>query len=162
MRLTRAAICFCLCLPIAPVRGAADELLDQLATCRVSWLDFKNDPEQAKKFADAIQSGFVQKPRSPAWTPKKSVTVVGLPVVEIFPESVGMGVGFSVTVEANFDKARAHLEKAAGKTLKDCESDEGMRSCGLEIGDKRTLMLMAGENGKSKTSLLGCYYFYAR
>ena len=145
-----------------PAAEAADDLLDQLATCRVSWLDWKNDPVQAKKFVDTIEGAFVQQPRSPAWTPKKKMTIVGLPVVELFPESVGMGVGFSVTVEANFDKARAALEKAAGKTLKDCESDEGMRSCGLEVADKRTLMLMAGDSGKSTTSLLGCYYFYAK
>jgi hypothetical protein len=64
-----------------------------------------------------------------------------------------MGVGFSLTVEANFDKARAEFEKLAGKTFKTCESGEGMKSCELEVGEKRTMMIVAGENGKSKTTL---------
>ena len=28
--------------------------------------------------------------------------------------------------------------------------------------DKRTLMIVSGDNGKIKTTLLGCYYFYAK
>ena len=104
----------------------------------------------------------MQQPRSPAWTPRKPILLGGLSVVEAFPESVGMGVGFSLTVEANFDKARAEFEKLAGKTFKNCETGEGMKSCELTLADKRTLMIVAGDNGKSPTTLLGCYYFYAK
>jgi hypothetical protein len=37
-----------------------------------------------------------------------------------------------------------------------------MRTCELEIGEKKTILLMAEDNVKSKTTLLGCYYFYAK
>ncbi len=37
-----------------------------------------------------------------------------------------------------------------------------MRTCGLEIGDKRTVMLMAEDNPKNATTLLGCYYYYEK
>ena len=121
-----------LCLAATPARGAADDLIEQLATCRVSWLDWKNDPVQARKFGETINAAFTRQPRGPAWTPRKPIVIGGLTVIEAFPESVGMGVGFSLTVDANFDTARAAFEK------------------------------LAGDNGKSKTTLLGCYYFYAQ
>ena len=73
-----------------------------------------------------------------------------------------MGVGFSLAVDASFDKASAEFEKLAGKTFKNCETSEGMKSCELTIADKRTLMILGGDSAKSKTTLLGCYYFYAR
>ena len=73
-----------------------------------------------------------------------------------------MGLGFSLTVDASFDTARAAFEKLAGKTFKTCESGEGMKSCELAVAEKRTLMIVAGDNGTSKTTLLGCYYFYAK
>ena len=163
MRLGTVAAVLCLALSSGLSSAPADDLLDQLVTCRVSWLDWKDDPVQGKKFADAIHAGFVQQPRGPAWTPKKPVAVLGMPVVEAFPESVGMGVGFSVTVDASFEKARGQMEKSAGKTFKECDSGEGMRTCELPIAEKRTLFLLSGESGKGKTTtLIGCYYFYAR
>ena len=162
MRILFSAALLSLCLAATPASGAADDLIEQLATCRASWLDWKDDPVQARKFGDTINAAFTPKPREPAWTPKKPIVVGGLKVVEAFPESVGMGVGFSLSVEGNFDTARAAFEKLAGKTFKTCESGEGMKSCELEVAEKRTLMIVAGENGKSKTTLLGCYYFYAK
>jgi hypothetical protein len=162
MRLPLRLAILSLCLAATPAFGAADDLLEQLATCKVSWLDFKDDPVKARLFGETIKGSFVQQPRSPAWTPLKPVTLGGLTIVQAFPESVGMGVGFSLEVEAPFDKARAEFEKLAGKTFKTCESGEGMKSCELAVAEKRTLMIVAGDNGKSKTTLLGCYYFYAK
>ena len=37
-----------------------------------------------------------------------------------------------------------------------------MRTCGLEIAEKRTLMLMAEDSPKATTTLVGCYYFYEK
>jgi hypothetical protein len=151
-----------LSLSATPASGAADDLLEQLATCQVSWLDWKDDPVQGRKFGEAITTAFTQQPRSPAWTPKKPVVAGGLKVVEAFPESVGMGVGFSLSVDATFDTARAAFEKLAGKKFEACETGDGMKSCELRIAEKKTMMIVAGDNGKSKTTLLGCYYFYAQ
>ena len=93
--------------------------------------------------------------------PKKPATVISFAVVRVYPQRVGMGVGFSVVVSATFDKVRAQIEKTIGKSLKNCESGEGMRTCELEVAEKRTVTLIAGETGKTKHTLFGCYYFYA-
>jgi hypothetical protein len=162
VRILFSAALLSLCLAATPVSGAADDLIEQLATCRVSWLDWKDDPGQARKFGEIINAAFTPQPRGPAWAARKPIVVGGLKVVEAFPESVGMGVGFSLSVDANFDTARAAFEKLAGRTFKTCESGEGMKSCELTVAEKRTLMIVAGENGKSKTTLVGCYYFYAK
>ena len=37
-----------------------------------------------------------------------------------------------------------------------------MRSCELEIADKRTFMMMAPDNQKGSGTLIGCYYFYEK
>ena len=73
-----------------------------------------------------------------------------------------MGVGFSVTVDATFDTARTNLEKALGKPLTKCETSDGMRTCELDIAEKRTLMLMASDDPKASETLVGCYYFYEK
>lgn len=150
-----------LVLAFAPL-PAADESIDRLATCQTSWMDFKDDPIQTKKFAQTFNAGFERKGNDGSWVPKKPATVIGLPVVRVYPQSVGMGVGFSVVVDATFDKARAQIEKTIGKSLKNCESGEGMRTCELEVAEKRTVTLLSGETGKTKQTLLGCYYFYAK
>ena len=82
--------------------------------------------------------------------------------MQVFPESVGMGVGFSIVVDATFDKTRRTLEKTLRKPLKKCEVSDNMRTCALEIGEMRTFMLMAEDNAKSTTTLLGCYYYYEK
>jgi hypothetical protein len=115
-----------------------------------------------KKFFDHFQSDFSGNESDPFWNPKAAKSIVGLRIKQAFPESVGMGVGFSVTVDATFDEARRRLEKLLGKSLNKCETGDNMRSCGLEIADKRTVMLMAEDNPKSATTLIGCYYFYEK
>ncbi len=162
MRFLLSVALVSLFLASTPAFGAVDDLIEQLATCRVSWLDWKNDPGAARAFGETINAAFTQQPRGAAWTPRKPIAFGALRIVDAFPESVGMGVGFSVSVEANFDKARAEFEKPAGKTFTTCESGEGMKSCELMVAEKRTLMIVAGDNGRSKTTLLGCYYFYAQ
>ncbi len=79
-----------------------------------------------------------------------------------FPDSVGMGVGFSVLVGARFDEARARVEQTVGKTLDRCETGDGMRTCSLEIAEKRTLIVMAAEDPAANDTLIGCYYYYEK
>ena len=144
---------------------AADNLsIERLATCQDSWLDWKeSDPVQLKKFAASFQSDFLRKEKDPFFVPKSNQTVVGLPVAQVFPESIGMAVGFSVVVNADFDRTRTSLAKKTGKSLGKCEPpSDNMRTCELEIGEKKTILLMAEDNVKSRTTLLGCYYIYAK
>jgi hypothetical protein len=37
-----------------------------------------------------------------------------------------------------------------------------MRTCNLELAEKKTIVLMAEDNPKSVTALFGCYYLYAK
>ena len=148
---------------VAPAGAVDDVSIERLATCRDSWVDWKmNDPAQLKKFFDHFQSDFSRSESDPFWNPKIAKSIVGLRIKQAFPESVGMGVGFSVTVDATFDEARRRLEKLLGKSLNKCETGDNMRSCGLEIADKRTVTLMAEDNPKSTVTLIGCYYFYEK
>ena len=150
------------CALVPTTAGAADNLLDRLVTCQDSWYEGKDNPAQMKQLAETFNNSFKQQDRDPAFLPKAKVQVLGLSVVRAYPESVGMGVGFSIVVDAPFEKAKAALEKAAGKALAMCDSGDGMRSCELEIAPKRSLVVMSGENGKSKSTLIGCYYFYEK
>jgi hypothetical protein len=49
-----------------------------------------------------------------------------------------------------------------GKTLAKCEQGDGMRTCGLELGEKKTLTLMSGEAPDISHTLVGCYYYYEK
>ena len=150
---------------VAPARATDNPSIERLATCQDSWVEWKSsDPARLKKFADSFLSDFSHRKDTDAFfVPKSSQTVVGLPVAQVFPESIGMAVGFSVMVNANFDKTRTSLEKTIGKSLQKCDPpSDNMRTCGLEIGEKKTILLMAEDNPKSTTTLFGCYYFYEK
>jgi hypothetical protein len=151
-------------LVAVPLAGAADNLtIERLATCRDSWIDWKeNNPGMLNQFIQYFRSGFAHKESDPFFIPTSTQTVVGLPVTRVFPESVGMGVGFSVWVNASFDQTKIALEGKIGRSLKKCESGDNMRICSLELGEKKTVTLMAEDNSKSTTTLIGCYYFYEK
>jgi hypothetical protein len=150
---------------VTPAQAADNPGIERLAMCQDSWFEWKSsDPARLQKFVESFQSDFSRKKATDAFfVPKSSQTVAGLPVAQVFPESVGMAVGFSVVVNANFDRTRTSLEKKIGKSIKKCEPpSDNMRTCELQIGDKKTILLMAEDNPKSTTTLFGCYYFYEK
>ena len=143
---------------------AADDLaVERLATCQDSWLDWqKNAPEQLASFGDHFRSAFRRSGNDPYFVPKTQSAIAGFRVLRAMPDSVGMGVGFSVVVAASFDDAKQTLEHKLRRTLGKCESGDGMRACELEIGEMRTLMVMAEDSSKSAETLIGCYYLYEK
>ena len=151
-------------LALQPAHSArpVEDLIERLATCQDSWRDWKDDPVQTKNFVDLFRGAFDHEGEGGSFTSSQTLTVVGLPVVRVYPQSVGMGVGFSVVLDATFDTARAHAEKVVGKKLGGCESGEGMRTCDLEIAKERTVTLLAGEHDEHHETLLGCYYLYEK
>lgn len=157
-----ASVIFVLLVVVSSAQAADDLIIERMATCQDSWLDWKNDPAGLKKLSASIRSSFLQKQGAPFLVPKSKQTVVGLPVVQLFPDNIGMAVGFSVIVDANFETTRKSLEKKIGKAFKKCETDDNMQSCELEIGEHKTITLMAEENVISKTTLIGCYYYYEK
>ena len=165
MSLRFAAGGLALALPFvfAPALAADDPGIARMATCRDSWFDWQNkDPARLKAFGDRFRASFVPKGDEGYFVPKTDATVAGLNVLRVYPGSVGMGVGFSLFVDAGFDKTRDALARLTGKRLDKCETGDGMHSCELEIGPKRTFMLMADDNPKSHRTLIGCYYFYEK
>jgi hypothetical protein len=151
---------------ILPARADATDNTDveRLATCQDSWFEWKaSAPARLKNFADRFQVGFTPTGSSGGFAPKSSQTVAGLPLAQVYPQSVGMGVGFSVVVNANFEATKVALEKRLGKRISKCEPpSDNMRTCELEIGEKKTITLMAEDNPKTTTTLFGCYYFYEK
>jgi hypothetical protein len=152
-----------LLLVVTPAWGADDISLARLATCRDSWFDWqKSDPASLKVFALHFQTGFSRHDNDAFFVPKSRTEIAGLRVTQVFPDSLGMGVGFSATVAAKFDDTRRRLEKMLGKPFVKCDTSDGMRACELQIADKRTVMMMAPDNPRSTSTSIGCYYFYEK
>jgi hypothetical protein len=146
-----------------PALAADDDALARMALCKDSWTDWqKSEPTKLKAFADSFHAHFSPHDNDPYFLPKAKVAVMGINVSQAFPGSVGMGVGFSLTLDATFDDTRKATEKALGKALQKCESGEGMRNCELGIAPQRTVMLMAEDKPGVGHTLIGCYYFYEK
>ena len=148
---------------LRPALAADDDALTRMALCKDSWAEWsKSDPAKMKAFAEHIGAQFEHEGNKPFALPKANVSVLGLRVLRVFPDSVGMGVGFSLSVDATFDDTRKAVEKALGKPLGKCESGDGMRMCGLELAPQRTVTLEAEDKPSAHDTLIGCYYFYEK
>ncbi len=143
-----------------PAVAADDPILLRLATCRDSWFEWKDDAAKAAPFVQLIQTRFTPGEQG-AVLPKGPIRVLGFPVAQMFPQSVGMAVGFSVLVEGHADKVRAAFEKQLGHAIR-CETGDGMKSCEYKIAEKKSAVLMTGDDGRASTTLVGCYYFYEK
>jgi hypothetical protein len=119
----------------APAIAADEPQLQRLATCKDSWFEWKNDKAKQSRYVDFIKARFVQIEHGGAYAPKVPTTVFGLQVSQVFPGTVGMAVGFSMIVNADFAKARKIFEKQLGHLMK-CESGDGMKTCKFQIEDK--------------------------
>ncbi|HUO90030.1 MAG TPA: hypothetical protein VMU08_12705 [Rhizomicrobium sp.] len=147
---------------LAPARAAEDAAITRLATCQDSWSDWsKTAPGKLKALGEHFRAGYAEKEGEAFFVPKKETSIAGLRVVQAFPGNVGMGVGFSLTVDAGYDRTRAVMERLLGKRLVKCEASDGMHSCELDIAPQRTFTLMAADNDKNHT-LVGCYYYYEK
>lgn len=148
---------------VLPAVAADDAGLTRMTLCQDSWIEWtKSAPKTFEAFRGRFMDQFAHHDNNPYWLPKADVSVLGMPIAQAFPDSVGMGVGFSLTVDASYDKARAALEKALAKKLVHCEASDGMKSCELEVAPQRTITLMAGDSPKSQQTLIGCYYYYEK
>ncbi len=152
-----------LLLGAAPAWGADDARVENLALCRDSWLDWqKTDPAALSAAAAYFRSAFAHKDADAFAVPKSPMTIAGLKIAQVFPASVGTGVGFSVLVDATFDVARRAVELKLGKPLGQCGTGEDMRTCGAPIAAQRTLVLLSGDPPNDRTTLIGCYYLYEK
>jgi len=160
-RALAATLLFALIVWTSAPRAAEDPTLLRLSTCQDSWLEWKNEPARIARFADTFERQFTPAKEPAAFEPKAPMTMLGHSVVHVFPQSVGMGVGFSVLVNAPFAQARQSFERQLGRPMQ-CSTSDGMKACELSLGEKKTAMLVAADSPGSKTTLLGCYYYYAQ
>ena len=149
-------------LAAAAAHATGEPNLESLATCRDSWLDWKDDKARSAKFTEDLRAHYTyQQDRGGFLVPKAPASVLGLPLARVYPESAGMAVGFSVLVSGGFEAARKAVEKALGKPLKCDDKGEEMLTCELVRGAKKTVFVMA-EDKTAKSALIGCYYFYEK
>jgi len=149
-------------LVVATAYAAGEPNLESLATCRDSWLDWKDNPARGAKFVEDMHTGYTYKQdRGGFLVPKAPRSVLGLSVAGVYPESAGMAVGFSVLVNVGFDAARKAVEKTLGKPMKCDDKSDEMLTCERELGAKKTVFVMA-EDKSAKSALIGCYYFYEK
>lgn len=148
--------------PGTPAGTAPPFPLEQMATCKDSWLEWGTDDTRVGAYRDGFKAQFKQSDGGGYFVPISSATVMGMKVARVYSNTVGMARGFSVAVDAPFDTAKKAMEKSLGQPLKHCDTSDGMRTCDLEIAEKKTVMLMADATGREKTTLLGCFYFYEK
>ena len=121
----------------------------------------KSDPAKLKAFVDRFRAAYTHHDNDAYATPNAATSVAGLKVLQVFPQSVGMGVGLSVLVDATFDTARKTFEGVLGKKLTKCEASEGSHDCELDLAPQRSFMLMTADTDPKKT-LVGCFYLYEK
>ncbi len=141
-----------------PVAAADDPRLTRLATCKDSWFDWKDGDRRMAEYVNFVEDDLTAVGDGQSRAPKPRTTVLGVPIKQVYPQSIGMGVGFSVLANADFERVRQAFEKALGKPMT-CATSDGMPGCQLEIGDRKTVTLIGGGRGSNAT-LAGCYYFY--
>ena len=163
MKLTRLVSAILLFSIVASSAQAADDkLFLSLATCQESWLDWKNIPPKIGPYKDRINSDLKRVEGTAGYTPLKPLTLLDFNVAEVYPGSVGMGLGFSVVVNAEFDRVKASLEKQTGKRITECSFHENTRDCGYPLAERKTLTLTEVTKGTSAKTLFGCYYYYEK
>lgn len=156
-----AAVWLALLAVQAPSRAAADAAMLRLVSCQDSWLDWKDDAPRMTRFASSLERQYARSQQGDSFVPKAPMTLLGHPVAHVFPQSVGMGLGYSVLVNAPLALAREGFEKQLGQPMR-CSTSDGIDACELPLGEKKTAMLMASASPGNKTTLLGCYYYYEK
>ena len=152
-----------LLLAAAPASGADDPRIENFALCRESWLELdKSDPAALEDFGVYLNSAFAQGSDDGHLTPNAPTTLTGLNVTQVFPGSLGMGVGFSVLVDGTFDVVRQAVEGDLAKPMDDCQAGDGMRTCEMSVAEQRTVILLSEDAPNDKTTLIGCYYYYEK
>jgi len=146
---------------LPPGKEAEETYFGELATCQESWFDWKDDDLRMSQYVDRFNANFTGIEEEPAFLPKVPVKVLGFPLLKVYPQSVGMGVGFSLQLGGQLAKIRSEVENRLGQPL-ECSSSEGMTSCGVELGENKTIVLMASGEGVDAINLLGCYYYYEK
>jgi hypothetical protein len=152
-----------LLLAAVPASAAGDPRIEDLALCRDSWMDWeRNDPSALDSFGNFLGVNLAHNTDDGSLMPNTPMTIIGMDVTQVFPSSLGMGLGFSVLIDAPFEVAKQALERDLGKPFADCQSGDGIRACELSIADQRTVVLVSDDASNDTATLIGCYYYYEK
>lgn len=146
---------------VPPDKEIDEASLGKFAMCQESWFGWKHDEGRMGQYFDRFNANFTRSEEEPALLPKGPGNVLGFPLIKVYPQSVGMGLGFSVQLGGQFVKIRSEVEHRLGKPL-ECESSDGMTSCGVELGENKSLTLTVFGKGADAINLLGCFYEYEK
>lgn len=144
-------------LPNSHAQSRDDAGVLRLLTCQDAWMDWNDDPVKLEKFGTALRLHYAQSDRDSSFVPNKPMSVLGHRVVQLYPTSFGLGVGYSVIVSTIFDNAKASLEKQTAKPFDFCDSASDGKACTRQISTRKILMLR-DNGGANPTTLVGCYY----
>lgn len=139
-----------------------DPLLQRLATCKDSWLDWQRDDASMERFVEALEKQFRRDEKKRIHVPRSGVRFLGHPVTEVIPQNMGIGLGFGVTLKAPMADVRPNFEQAIGKKFEMCQADGGLTTCAVEIGPRKTAMLVAPTDRPEIGTQVGCFYNYQR
>ena len=157
-----AAVLAGLAVPQSHAQNKDDAGVLRLLTCQDSWMEWKGDPIEQQKFVDRHKANFTQNESDGSFVPIKPMSILGHRIAQLYPQSIGMGIGYSVIVNASFDAAKASLEKQMDKRFTRCQAASEGKSCERELSKLKTVMLMEGTRGKDAKTLFGCYYLYEK
>ena len=144
---------------LAVAAGPSSQVeLQRLASCQHS-LDNLNDAKaQMEHFVAGFNTHFSADPQGGGFAPKARTQLLGMSVTQLYPDSAGTALGFSVLVAANFSQARKAFERQLGQPM-NCHDSDGMHACSVEIAEHWTATLLAPV-GHSTASVLGCHSFH--
>jgi hypothetical protein len=148
------------CVTLEPAHAADEPMLQQLASCQDSWLEWKENNPHMTQLVNFMKTNFAAPDDGGAFVPKGPISAMGMKVARVYPQTVGMGVGFSMIVNAKYDDVRRSFEKQLGKPMT-CSVSEGTPACELKLGEKKTAVLMT-DDPRAATTLVGCYYYYEK
>ncbi|MEP6880570.1 MAG: hypothetical protein ABI866_01190 [Dokdonella sp.] len=146
---------------LPPGNQVEETWFGKLATCQETWFDWKDDDRRMSQYIDRFNANFTHGEEDPAFLPKGPGKVLGFPLIKVYPSSVGTGVGFSLQLGGQLSRIQKEVEHQLGKSL-ECSISDGMTSCGLELGENKSVVLMAFGEGDAAINLLGCYYTYEK
>lgn len=143
----------------ATTHAAGEPVLSRLATCQDTWSGWQEGDPRMDRYVAFFENGYTRDDDAASFTPKAPTTSMGFSVTNVFPQSVGMGVGFSVTLVGGYAQIQMAVESELKQPM-DCSTSDGMKSCVVGLAADRIVMLTSADNGAAPSSLLGCFYRY--
>lgn len=145
---------------LSPVGSAAEpqDTLMRMVTCQDSWYDWKDDESRMDAFAATLEAHFREGQSRGVLVPSRPATLMDFEIVETTPASLGIGIGFAVTVKGPASEVRRKYEAALGRKLSACQQDEGLSVCSENIASEKSAMLMTPTRRPEVGTLVGCFY----